>query len=198
MFRFWKCHNENFISNYESIYSLSLVRRMKKIQFSIAWNLIEKIIPHRRCLAVALYNVYTKHEQKRMELDVKAGRKANTLSWVGLGLMSVQFGVLARLTWFEYSWDVSLLSFELNILFQYYIPIFSFRIDHGTSHILCYVRYCYGSICLLCAHKTGMNFVAYIWLEIYWFSFRNMYFPMSRIDNICLRFIELRKKLDLI
>jgi hypothetical protein len=46
--------------------------------------------------------------QKRMELDVKAGRKANMLSWVGLGLMSVQFGVLARLTWFEYSWDVSL------------------------------------------------------------------------------------------
>ncbi|KAG5677554.1 hypothetical protein PVAND_007304 [Polypedilum vanderplanki] len=45
-------------------------------------------------------------EQKRMELDIKAGRKANVLSWVGLGLMSVQFGVLARLTWFEYSWDI--------------------------------------------------------------------------------------------
>lgn len=38
---------------------------------------------------------------------MKAGRKANALSWVGLGMMSVQFGVLARLTWFEYSWDVS-------------------------------------------------------------------------------------------
>lgn len=26
--------------------------------------------------------------------------------WLGLGLMSFQMGVLARLTWFEYSWDI--------------------------------------------------------------------------------------------
>ncbi|CRK95893.1 CLUMA_CG009339, isoform A [Clunio marinus] len=45
-------------------------------------------------------------EQKKVELDEKAARKANALTWVGLGLMSVQFGVLARLTWWEYSWDI--------------------------------------------------------------------------------------------
>ncbi len=28
------------------------------------------------------------------------------LTWVGLGMMSVQFGILARLTWWEYSWDI--------------------------------------------------------------------------------------------
>lgn len=28
------------------------------------------------------------------------------LTWIGLGLMSVQFGILARLTWWEYSWDI--------------------------------------------------------------------------------------------
>lgn len=28
------------------------------------------------------------------------------LSWLGLGLMGMQFGVLARLTWWEYSWDI--------------------------------------------------------------------------------------------
>ena len=28
------------------------------------------------------------------------------LTWLGLGLMSLQFGVLARLTWWEYSWDI--------------------------------------------------------------------------------------------
>lgn len=28
------------------------------------------------------------------------------MTWLGLGLMSVQFGVLARLTWWEYSWDI--------------------------------------------------------------------------------------------
>ena len=53
-----------------------------------------------------------------MELDMKAGRKANALSWVGLGMMSVQFGVLARLTWFEYSWDVSHASFLISFLLK--------------------------------------------------------------------------------
>lgn len=61
--------------------------------------------------------------QKRFELDLKAGRKANMLSWVGLGLMSVQFGVLARLTWFEYSWDVS---FNPSAIFYYIV--------HAISH----------------------------------------------------------------
>ena len=28
------------------------------------------------------------------------------LTWLGLGLMGVQFGALARLTWWEYSWDI--------------------------------------------------------------------------------------------
>ncbi|XP_050074711.1 calcium uniporter protein, mitochondrial [Anopheles maculipalpis] len=45
-------------------------------------------------------------EAKKTELDQKAARKTNALTWVGLGLMSVQFGVLARLTWWEYSWDI--------------------------------------------------------------------------------------------
>lgn len=44
--------------------------------------------------------------QKKVELDQKAYRKSNMLTWLGLGLMSVQFGVLARLTWWEYSWDI--------------------------------------------------------------------------------------------
>nr|CAH7749807.1 unnamed protein product [Callosobruchus chinensis] len=28
------------------------------------------------------------------------------MAWAGLGYMSVQFGILARLTWWEYSWDI--------------------------------------------------------------------------------------------
>lgn len=28
------------------------------------------------------------------------------LTWAGLALMGVQFGALARLTWWEYSWDI--------------------------------------------------------------------------------------------
>ena len=35
-----------------------------------------------------------------------AERKTTTMTWIGLGLMGVQFGALARLTWWEYSWDI--------------------------------------------------------------------------------------------
>lgn len=45
-------------------------------------------------------------ERQRLEIAKAAEKRTNTMAWVGLGLMSVQFGVLARLTWFEYSWDI--------------------------------------------------------------------------------------------
>ena len=44
--------------------------------------------------------------QKKIELDAKAHRRTNILTWCGLGFMSIQFGILARLTWWEYSWDI--------------------------------------------------------------------------------------------
>ncbi|XP_062132672.1 calcium uniporter protein, mitochondrial isoform X2 [Drosophila sulfurigaster albostrigata] len=45
-------------------------------------------------------------EEKKMELAKRAERRTNMMTWMGLGLMSVQFGILARLTWWEYSWDI--------------------------------------------------------------------------------------------
>ncbi|KAL1490653.1 hypothetical protein ABEB36_013312 [Hypothenemus hampei] len=45
-------------------------------------------------------------ENMRNEIEVVAHKKSNWLAWAGLGLMSVQFGILARLTWWEYSWDI--------------------------------------------------------------------------------------------
>ncbi|XP_073981304.1 mitochondrial calcium uniporter isoform X2 [Rhodnius prolixus] len=45
-------------------------------------------------------------EKARRELDMQAQRKTNLLAWGGLGYMSIQFGILARLTWWEYSWDI--------------------------------------------------------------------------------------------
>lgn len=37
---------------------------------------------------------------------MKAHRRTEILTWCGLGFMSIQFGILARLTWWEYSWDI--------------------------------------------------------------------------------------------
>jgi hypothetical protein len=50
--------------------------------------------------------IFFKPSQKRQELETIAERRTTILTWVGLGLMSVQFGILARLTWWEYSWDI--------------------------------------------------------------------------------------------
>lgn len=45
-------------------------------------------------------------EQKKQELMTLSRRRTTMLSWLGLGLMGVQLGILARLTWWEYSWDI--------------------------------------------------------------------------------------------
>lgn len=45
-------------------------------------------------------------EGKRAEISQLAAKRTNSLIWLGLGYMSIQFGILARLTWWEYSWDI--------------------------------------------------------------------------------------------
>jgi len=45
-------------------------------------------------------------EEKKSQLVTDAEKRTDMLTWVGLGLMGVQFGALARLTWWEYSWDI--------------------------------------------------------------------------------------------
>jgi len=44
--------------------------------------------------------------QLKIELQRRAEKRTRLLSWVGLGLMGAQFGFMARLTWWEYSWDI--------------------------------------------------------------------------------------------
>ena len=44
--------------------------------------------------------------QIKEELEKKAEKRTRYLSWIGLALMGTQFGFMARLTWWEYSWDV--------------------------------------------------------------------------------------------
>lgn len=44
--------------------------------------------------------------QKLQEIQNAAYKRANFFIWTFLVMMSVQFGALARLTWWEYSWDI--------------------------------------------------------------------------------------------
>eukprot|EP00047_Mylnosiga_fluctuans_P005655 m.241806 g.241806 ORF g.241806 m.241806 type:complete len:295 (-) comp13922_c0_seq1:56-940(-) len=45
-------------------------------------------------------------ENIRVELEDKGRRAGNRMAWMGLAFMSVQFGFMARLTWWDYSWDI--------------------------------------------------------------------------------------------
>ena len=42
--------------------------------------------------------------QEKLRLLIRAERRSKILAWAGLGFMGTQFGFLARLTWWEYSW----------------------------------------------------------------------------------------------
>jgi calcium uniporter protein, mitochondrial len=45
-------------------------------------------------------------EKQKEILAIKAKKHTNRMIWLGLGMMSMQAGILARLTWFDYSWDI--------------------------------------------------------------------------------------------
>ncbi|XP_077206538.1 calcium uniporter protein, mitochondrial [Paroedura picta] len=45
-------------------------------------------------------------EKVRMEICRKAEKRTTWVLWGGLAYMATQFGILARLTWWEYSWDI--------------------------------------------------------------------------------------------
>ncbi|XP_043535066.1 calcium uniporter protein, mitochondrial isoform X3 [Chiloscyllium plagiosum] len=45
-------------------------------------------------------------EKIKSELARKAEKRSSWVLWGGMAFMATQFGILARLTWWEYSWDI--------------------------------------------------------------------------------------------
>ncbi|KAK2922017.1 hypothetical protein Q8A73_001502 [Channa argus] len=45
-------------------------------------------------------------QKVKEELSKKAERRTTWVLWGGMAYMATQFGILARLTWWEYSWDI--------------------------------------------------------------------------------------------
>jgi len=46
------------------------------------------------------------YEKLRVDMMDSAEKRTRRLTWAGLTMMGFQFGFLARLTWWEYSWDI--------------------------------------------------------------------------------------------
>jgi hypothetical protein len=67
-------------------------------------------------------------QAKKDQLDVQAGRQATRTIWGVAGLMVAQLGVVARLTWWELSWDIMepityLLTYSTSILCIFYFGL---------------------------------------------------------------------------
>ena len=45
-------------------------------------------------------------EKLKLELDSRSTTQSNLAMWMGMGFTSLMFGFFARLTWWEYSWDI--------------------------------------------------------------------------------------------
>ena len=45
-------------------------------------------------------------EELKTEIDSRSAKRTTAVVWGGLAYMALQFGLLARLTWWEYSWDI--------------------------------------------------------------------------------------------
>nr|XP_018916130.1 PREDICTED: calcium uniporter protein, mitochondrial [Bemisia tabaci] len=92
----------------EELERLSNVRCLI-FQLYEALNVDEHHIKTEKQLLSRLEDLQTKLdplEKKRMQLENMTGKQTDIATWLGLSLMGVQFGVLARLTWWEYSWDI--------------------------------------------------------------------------------------------
>ncbi|KAJ3264074.1 hypothetical protein HK104_006528 [Borealophlyctis nickersoniae] len=65
----------------------------------------ERIAPIQKVLEKVEAELLPLQERKR-QLDLRAATTSRRLAWFGLGALCAQWGLMARLTWWEYSWDV--------------------------------------------------------------------------------------------
>ncbi|XP_047124657.1 calcium uniporter protein, mitochondrial isoform X1 [Hydra vulgaris] len=88
-------------------------------------------------------------EEQKAIIDAKAARKTEFLVWCGLGYMALQFGFLARLTWWEYSWDIMepvtyFVTFGSSMIFYAYFVLTKQECTYpdarNRSHLLSFYR----------------------------------------------------------
>jgi hypothetical protein len=107
-------------------------------------------------------------------LALKAKKHTNRMIWLGLGLMSLQAGILARMTWFEYSWDiVEPISYFVTYsavigVYAYFVltrkVTFFFIYLNTLACVLYYIYYAFRSM-IMNRHLTVFFFVIFIKMQ---------------------------------
>lgn len=60
-----------------------------------------------RAKLASLQSALAPLEETKTRYDLMAKQAAGRVAWMGLFALCLQFGVMARLTWWDYSWDVT-------------------------------------------------------------------------------------------
>ncbi|XP_068725019.1 calcium uniporter protein, mitochondrial-like [Montipora capricornis] len=78
-------------------------------QLYSAMNIEQHQLEKERCLMKELEKLQLELkplEDLKADIESKSAKRTTAVVWGGLAFMSLQFGLLARLTWWEYSWDI--------------------------------------------------------------------------------------------
>lgn len=99
----WHCHRRQLAPLCVCVSKRKAATQQAAVE--LLWS-YEKCQRYLIWILYVCFPILTFWAQMKTEITMTADKKTSYLTWVGLGLMSVQFGVLARLTWWEYSWDI--------------------------------------------------------------------------------------------
>lgn len=111
------------------------------------------------------------------EIAVTAERKTSLKTWFCLGMMSAQFGILARLTWWEYSWDIME---PVTYFVTYGTVMAGFAYYCLTNQVNIYVfnvlccNVCLGIFVCVCVVFKSFAFVSFRFLSSFLLIFRQI------------------------
>jgi len=76
------------------------------------------------------YQLLNKTKEK---FDIKADRRANFLLWLSFLYLGLQFGLLARMVWWEFNWDI-MEPITYNVTFGTFLGGYAFFVFSGKNY----------------------------------------------------------------
>ena len=97
------------VEHYEIEQEQKILKQLETLKTEL--EPMEKVIKFKTIILfifslLSKFNFSKQNEKIKENLAIRAKKHTNRMIWFGLAAMCVQAGILARLTWFDYSWDI--------------------------------------------------------------------------------------------